>query len=98
MEFRSAPVRDLGNPAEIAPQHRPSAPLFEKPGQICLVRTVVERPRLHHGDCAYPVVHTQHTKCRGDMNLHPSFGDAQDRKSTRLNSSHSCATRMPSSA
>src|SRR3546814_6154913 len=32
----------------------------------------------------------------------PTFGDlaraAEDRKSTRLNSSHSCASRMPSSA
>src|SRR3546814_2493309 len=41
----------------------------------------------------------------GEYDLHdvePGFGgrrrDAEDRKSTRLNSSNSCATRMPSSA
>src|SRR3546814_3748242 len=32
------------------------------------------------------------------IDLHPRTGPQPDRKSTRLNSSHQCASRMPSSA
>src|SRR3546814_10870841 len=41
----------------------------------------------------------RHDRCMNRIALNHRFGDERpDRKSTRLNSSHSCAHRMPSSA
>src|SRR3546814_2757942 len=53
-------------------------------GQI----TVIAAPRQQHA--ALTILH----HCRADVDRF----SAQDRTSTRLNSSHSCASRMPSSA
>ena len=41
---------------------------------------------------------TVHARTKADGYTPPAFWDQLDRKSTRLNSSHSRASRMPSSA
>src|SRR3546814_2326142 len=64
-----------------------------------------ELQRIFHGEEWHPVCHESEIPERGDFKtfrlagipLLISRGD-EDRKSTRLNFSHSCATRMPSSA
>ena len=48
---------------------------------------------------AYTETKTYHTKAHmGMIDVTEDFRHAVDRKSTRLNSSHRCTSRMPSSA
>src|SRR3546814_5440334 len=46
----------------------------------------------------YPMVAPAYTARRRELALEIGLGRPKDRKSTRLNSSHYCASRMPSSA
>src|SRR3546814_3557302 len=56
---------------------------------------------LHHdldGTFAWLVPYYQHSQIEAQLAGLAALFNAPDRKSTRLNSSHSCASRMPSSA
>ena len=61
---------------------------LEKDEYLAMKKYVTDKLNLHN--IKHHVIQAYETK--------PSFGDMEDRKSTRLNSSHEFVSRMPSSA
>src|SRR3546814_10194643 len=60
-------------------------------------RRTAEEDRALVADDHRLVRHRRHVRATGGARAHHA-GDLRDRKSTRLNSSHYCASRLPSSA